>query len=297
MPTNIPVFTGVATAVVTPTDENGVDYASFAGIIDYQINSGTDAIVVCGTTGEASTLTESERREVIEFAVRQVRKRVPLIAGTGCNCTERAAALSRFACGAGADALLVVTPYYNKATQKGVIKHYEAISESVDRPIIVYNVPTRTCVNIEPQTYLSLSKLKHVCGVKEASPSISQVVRTMALCGDALDIYAGNDDMILPVLALGGKGVVSVAANVVPKAVRRITRLFSEGDTAGAASAQLELAELAEALFCEVNPIPVKAAMAALSMCSDHLRLPLTNMEPENRERLLGALRRFRPVP
>ena len=154
MPTNIPVFTGVATAVVTPTDENGVDYASFAGIIDYQINSGTDAIVVCGTTGEASTLTESERREVIEFAVRQVRKRVPLIAGTGCNCTERAAALSRFACGAGADALLVVTPYYNKATQKGVIKHYEAISESVDRPIIVYNVPTRTCVNIEPQTYL-----------------------------------------------------------------------------------------------------------------------------------------------
>ncbi len=292
---NTPIFRGVAAAVVTPTDEKGVDYVSFARLLNFLIDSGVDAIVVCGTTGESSTLSEDEWREAIAFTVRQVRGRVPVIAGTGCNATDRCVSLSRYAADAGADALLVVTPYYNKCTQNGLLRHYEAVAGSTDKPIIVYNVPTRTCVNIEPRTYCELAKIPNIRAVKEASSSVVQAARTKRLCGDALDIYSGNDDLILPLLSIGGAGVISVAANVVPKAVKRITDLFFAGDTAGAAQAQLALLDLAEALFCEVNPIPVKAALSALGFCRDHLRLPLTPMEPQNRAKLFAALRVFYP--
>ena len=280
---NTPIFRGVAAAVVTPTDEKGVDYVSFARLLNFLIDSGIDAIVVCGTTGEASTLSEDERREAIAFTVRQVRARVPVIAGTGCNATDRCASLTRYATDAGADALLVVTPYYNKCTQNGLIRHYEAVADSTDKPVIVYNVPTRTCVNIEPRTYQALAKIPNIRAVKEASSSVVQAARTKRLCGDALDIYAG------------GAGVISVAANVGPKAVRRITDCFFAGDADGAAKAQLALLDLAEALFCEVNPIPVKAALAALGFCRDHLRLPLTPMAPQHRANLFAALREFYP--
>ncbi len=292
---NTPIFRGVAAAVVTPTDEKGVDYVSFARLLNFLIDSGIDAIVVCGTTGEASTLSEDERREAIAFTVRQVRAPAPGVAGAGCNATDRCASLTRYATDAGADALLVVTPYYNKCTQNGLIRHYEAVADSTDKPVIVYNVPTRTCVNIEPRTYQALAKIPNIRAVKEASSSVVQAARTKRLCGDALDIYAGNDDLTLPLLSIGGAGVISVAANVVPKAVRRITDCFFAGDADGAAKAQLALLDLAEALFCEVNPIPVKAALAALGFCRDHLRLPLTPMEPQNRAKLFAALREFYP--
>ena len=204
---NTPIFRGVAAAVVTPTDEKGVDYVSFARLLNFLIDSGADAIVVCGTTGESSTLSEDERREAIAFTVRQVRGRVPVIAGTGCNATDRCVSLSRYAADAGADALLVVTPYYNKCTQNGLLRHYEAVAGSTDKPIIVYNVPTRTCVNIEPRTYCELAKIPNIRAVKEASSSVVQAARTKRLCGDALDIYSGNDDLILPLLSIGGAGV------------------------------------------------------------------------------------------
>ena len=205
---NTPIFRGVAAAVVTPTDEKGVDYVSFARLLNFLIDSGADAIVVCGTTGESSTLSEDERREAIAFTVRQVRGRVPVIAGTGCNATDRCVSLSRYAADAGADALLVVTPYYNKCTQNGLLRHYEAVAGSTDKPIIVYNVPTRTCVNIEPRTYCELAKIPNIRAVKEASSSVVQAARTKRLCGDALDIYSGNDDLILPLLSIGGAGVI-----------------------------------------------------------------------------------------
>lgn len=280
---------------MTPTDEKGVDYVSFARLLNFLIDSGIDAIVVCGTTGRSLDLIRGR-------AAGSNRLHCPAGARTragdcrdGCNATDRCASLTRYATDAGADALLVVTPYYNKCTQNGLIRHYEAVADSTDKPVIVYNVPTRTCVNIEPRTYQALAKIPNIRAVKEASSSVVQAARTKRLCGDALDIYAGNDDLTLPLLSIGGAGVISVAANVVPKAVRRITDCFFAGDADGAAKAQLALLDLAEALFCEVNPIPVKAALAALGFCRDHLRLPLTPMEPQNRAKLFAALREFYP--
>ena len=289
------LFTGAGTALITPFTENGVNFEALGNIIEFQIENSVDALIICGTTGEAATMPDKEHLSVIEFAVKKTAGRIPIIAGTGSNDTAHCVELSQEAQNLGADGLLIVTPYYNKCTQNGLLRHYEAVAGSTDKPIIVYNVPTRTCVNIEPRTYCELAKIPNIRAVKEASSSVVQAARTKRLCGDALDIYSGNDDLILPLLSIGGAGVISVAANVVPKAVKRITDLFFAGDTAGAAQAQLALLDLAEALFCEVTPIPVKAALSALGFCRDHLRLPLTPMEPQNRAKLFAALRVFYP--
>ena len=273
------IFRGAATALITPLTADGVDYDALGRLIDWQIDEGIDALVIVGTTGEGSTLTYSEHQDVIRYSAQRAAGRVPIIAGSGSNDTNRAVTLSRFSCEAGADALLVVTPYYNKATQKGLIEMYRAIAESVDRPIILYNVPSRTGVNIEPATYAALAEIPNIAAIKEANGNISKIVETRALVGDALDIYSGNDDQIVPILSMGGAGVISVLSNVMPRQTAEICRRFFEGDLAGSAKMQCELLPLIQGLFSEVNPIPVKAAMAAMGWCENYVRLPLTPME------------------
>ncbi|MBR1822236.1 MAG: 4-hydroxy-tetrahydrodipicolinate synthase [Clostridia bacterium] len=284
------VFRGAATALITPLNAGGVDYEAFGRLIDWQIEQGIDALVIAGTTGEGSTLTYEEHEEAIRFSVERAAGRVPIIAGSGSNDTNRAVTLSKFSCRAGADALLVVTPYYNKATQKGLIASYTAIADAVDRPIILYNVPSRTGVNIEPATYVALAEHPNIVGVKEANGNISKIVETAALVGDRLDIYSGNDDQIVPILAMGGSGVISVLSNVMPAKTVEICRRFFQGDIAGSAKLQCELLPMINALFSEVNPIPVKAAMAAMGWCENYLRLPLTPMEEEHWQRLRGLM-------
>ncbi|KIR03330.1 Dihydrodipicolinate synthase [Lachnospiraceae bacterium TWA4] len=287
------IFKGAAVAVITPFNEDGsVNYEEFGRIIDDQIANGTDAIVACGTTGEAATLDHDEHLAVIEFACKHVNKRVPVIAGTGSNCTETAIYLSKEAQKLGADALLVVSPYYNKGTQKGLIEHYTLIAESVDLPIIIYNVPSRTGGNVLPSTVAYLEKnVKNIVGIKEASGNISQVAEVAHLTyGDDFAIYSGNDDQIIPILSLGGIGVISVLSNVAPQQTHDICQAFFDGDTAKACKLQLEAFELVKALFCEVNPIPVKCAMNAMGWAAGPFRRPLTPMEPENFERLKKAL-------
>ena len=273
------VFRGAATALITPLTQSGIDFEAFGRLIDWQIEQGIDALVIAGTTGEGSTLTYDEHQEAIRFAVERANKRVPIIAGSGSNDTNRAIALSRFSCDAGADALLVVTPYYNKATQKGLVAMYTAIADAVDRPIILYNVPSRTGVNIEPSTYAALADHPNIAAIKEANGNIAKIVETAALVGDKLDIYSGNDDQIVPILAMGGQGVISVLSNLLPAQTSELCHRFFRGDTAGSAKMQMDYLPLINALFCEVNPIPVKAAMAALGWCENYLRLPLTPME------------------
>jgi len=285
------VFKGIATALVTPMDEKGVNYEQFGKLIDWQIGEGIDALVVCGTTGEGSTLTDAEHREAIAFAVQHTAGRVPVIAGTGSNDTAYAIDLTKFACEAGADAMLVVTPYYNKATQKGLIKMFNLIADKSTKPIILYNVPSRTGVNIEPETIEVLAEHENIVGIKEANGNISKIVETMARVRGKLDLYSGNDDQIVPLLALGGIGCISVLSNIMPAQTREICTRFFNGDVAGSAALQLKLHPLIEALFCEVNPIPVKAAMAAMGFCKDYLRLPLTPLEDENRAKLLSLMR------
>ena len=286
-----PVFRGAATALITPLTERGIDYEQFGRLVDWQIEEGINALVVCGTTGEASTLTDEEHRQAISFVVERTAGRVPVIAGTGSNDTAYAIDLTRFACEAGADACLLVTPYYNKATQNGLIAMYNAIADASTKPLIVYNVPSRTGCNILPATYARLAEHPNIAAVKEANGNISSVVETMALAGDKLDLYSGNDDQIVPILSMGGQGVISVLSNVLPRQTVELCDRFFAGDTAGAARMQCELLELTNSLFCEVNPIPVKAAMAAMGFCEDYLRLPLTPMEDANRRRLLAAMR------
>ena len=286
-----PIFRGAATALITPLNENGVDYEAFGKLIDWQIEQGIDALVVAGTTGEASTLTEEEHVDVIRFCVERAAGRVPVIAGTGSNDTQFAIWLTKKACEVGADAVLVVTPYYNKATQKGLIAMYTAIADASTKPVILYNVPSRTGVNIEPATYKVLADHPMIAGIKEANGNISKIVETAALVGDKLDIYSGNDDQIIPVLSVGGSGVISVLSNVAPKETSQICHKFFDGDVKGAAKMQLELLDLANNLFCEVNPIPVKAAMSAMGYCENYLRLPLTPIEPANYEKLTGIMR------
>ena len=281
-----PIFRGAATALITPLTADGVDYERFGALIDWQIAEGIDALVIAGTTGEGSTLTYDEHQEVIRYSVERAAGRVPIIAGSGSNDTNRAITLSKFSCRAGADALLVVTPYYNKATQKGLIASYTAIADAVDRPIILYNVPSRTGVNIEPATYAELAKHPNIVGIKEASGNISKIVETAMLVGDVVDIYSGNDDQVVPVLSMGGSGVISVLSNVMPAATVRMCKRFFEGDVSGSARMQMDLLPLINALFSEVNPIPVKAAMAAMGWCENYLRMPLTRMEPEHWEKL-----------
>ncbi len=284
------VFTGIATALVTPITPEGIDYEAFGRLIDWQCDEGIDGLVVCGTTGESSTLTDDEHREAIRYAVERTAGRVPVIAGTGSNDTDYAVDLTKYACSVGADGVLVVTPYYNKATQKGLIRMYSDIADASSAPVILYNVPSRTGVNIEPKTVAALAEHPNISGVKEASGNISQIADIMALCGDKIDLYSGNDDQIVPILSLGGKGCISVLSNPLPKKTVEICKRYFAGDVAGAAKLQLELLPLIHALFREVNPIPVKSAMAAMGFCEEYLRSPLTVMEEEHKKELYDAM-------
>ena len=286
------IFKGAAVAIITPFQENGeINYPKLAEILDDQIANHTDAIVICGTTGESSTLTHEEHLEAIRFTIEHVAGRVPVIAGTGSNCTETAIYLSTEAEKYGADALLIVTPYYNKVTQKGLIAHYTAIAESVNLPIIMYNVPSRTGCNILPETAAHLVKnVKNIVGIKEASGNISQVAKLMRLTDGQIELYSGNDDQVVPILSLGGLGVISVLSNVAPRQTHDMVMKFLEGDVAGSREIQLKALPLVDALFCEVNPIPVKAAMNMLGWEAGPLRMPLTEMEPEHKEKLKKAM-------
>ena len=286
-----PIFEGMATALITPIDENGINYQAFAKLIDWQIDEGIDALVICGTTGESSTLTDEEHRSAIEFAVKQAAGRVPIIAGTGSNDTAYALSLTEFACSVGVDGVLVVTPYYNKATQKGLIKLFTAIADKSTVPVILYNVPSRTGVNISPATVAELAKHPMINAIKEASGNISQIAEIAALCGDNINIYSGNDDQIIPIMSLGGKGCISVLSNLLPKESSEMCKRFASGDTKGARDMQLKYLHLINALFSEVNPIPVKAAMAKMGFCEDYLRLPLTPMEDAHKEILFKEMR------
>ena len=285
------VFTGAAVAIITPFNDDGtVNYECFGKIIEDQIAGSTDAIVVCGTTGESAAMPDEEHLSVIDYCVKKVAGRVPVIAGTGSNDTRHCIELSKNAEALGVDALLLVTPYYNKTTQKGLIKHYTMIAEAVKLPIILYNVPSRTGLNITPETAKELSKVENIVGIKEASGNISQVAKIAQLCGDDLTIYSGNDDQIVPLLALGGKGVISVLSNVAPKQTHDMVASYLEGDTATSLKLQLEALDLVDALFIEVNPVPVKTAMNMLGYDAGDLRMPLCEMGEANKEVLKTAM-------
>lgn len=287
-----PVFEGIATALVTPITENGIDYDAFGKLIDWQIESGINALVICGTTGEGSTLTDEEHKEAIAYSVKRSGGRVPIIAGTGSNDTAYALELTEFACSVGVDGVLVVTPYYNKATQNGLIEMFTKIADTSTVPVILYNVPSRTGVNIAPKTVAALSKHPNINAIKEASGNISQIAEIAALCGDDINIYSGNDDQIVPIMSLGGKGCISVLSNVCPKESVEICNSFFGGNIKAAAALQLKYLPLINALFSEVNPIPVKAAMAEMGFCKDYLRLPLTSMEEANKAVLFEEMRK-----
>lgn len=285
------IFTGAATAIITPLNEKGIDFDAFGKLIEWQIAEGIDAIVAAGTTGEGSTLTDSEHKSVIKFCVEKVNGRVPVIAGTGSNDIAYAIELTKYACEVGADAMLLVTPYYNKATQNGLIESFTAVADVSTKPCILYNVPSRTGCNIKPETCAVLAKHPNIVAIKEASGDISQVAAISHLCGDNLDIYSGNDDQIIPVLSLGGKGVISVLSNLLPHETSQMCHSFLNGDTENAKDMQLKYLPLINSLFCEVNPIPVKAAMSAMGYCDNYLRLPLTSMEEANEKRLISDMR------
>ena len=285
------IFRGAATALITPLNAEGIDYENFGKLIDWQIDEGIDSLVICGTTGEGSTLSDEEHRDALEFAYKRAAGRVPMIAGTGSNDTAYAIDLTKFACEIGYEGMLLVTPYYNKATQNGLIKTFTAIADESTKPCLLYNVPSRTGVNIEPATYGVLADHPMITGIKEASGNISKIVETMAIVGDRLDLYSGNDDQVVPLLSLGGSGVISVLSNVLPKETSQMCHKFFDGDIEGALKMQLDYLPLINALFCEVNPIPVKAAMAAMGYGEDYLRLPLTPMEDAHKQNLLALMR------
>lgn len=289
------IFKGAGVAIVTPMKANGeVNYEKFADLIEFQIQNGTDAIIVCGTTGEASTLTHEEHLDVIKYCTEKVAGRIPVVAGTGSNCTETAVYLSQEAEKYGVDGLLLVSPYYNKATQNGLYTHFKTIADSVKIPIILYNVPSRTGCNILPETIIRLcNDVENIVGVKEASGNISQIAKLAAKANGKVDIYSGNDDQIVPVLSLGGIGVISVLSNVAPKETHDICAKYFEGDVKGSLELQLKAMDLCEALFCEVNPIPVKKALNLMGMEAGSLRLPLTEMEEGNTEKLRKAMENF----
>lgn len=289
------IFKGAGVAIVTPMNEDlSVNYDKLGEIIEEQIAGGTDAIIICGTTGESSTLTHGEHLRAIKYTIDKVAKRVPVIAGTGSNATDTAIMLSTEAEKYGADGLLLVSPYYNKATQNGLIAHFTAIANSVKIPILLYNVPSRTGCNILPETVVKLCKeVDNIVGIKEASGNISQITKLMSLADGCVDLYSGNDDQIVPLLSLGGLGVISVLSNVAPKETHDIVEKFMNGDVAGSRELQLKAIPLVDALFCEVNPIPVKAAMNLQGKNVGLPRLPLTEMEPQNQERMKKALADF----
>lgn len=286
------IFKGMATAMVTPMTPEGVDYEALGRIIDFQLASGINALVAVGTTGESATLTPEERKKVISFTIDRVAGRVPVIAGTGTNNTLHAIDYSVSAAQAGADALLVVTPYYNKATQNGLIAHFTAIADKVDKPIILYNVPSRTGCNLLPATVEKLAEHPNVAAIKEASGNMSQVVELFARCGDKIDVYSGEDGLTVPMLAMGGMGTISVLSNVIPKGAVEMTDAFFAGDLRKAAALQCRYLDLINLLFCEVNPIPAKAAISAMGYGKEFIRLPLTPMEEGNRAKLLAEMRK-----
>ena len=285
------IFTGAAVAIITPFTEDGINYEELKRLIDFNIENGTDAIVIAGTTGEASTMSDEEHKETIKFTVDYVNKRIPVIAGTGSNDTLYAVELSQYAERVGADGLLLVTPYYNKTTQSGLIKHYNYIADRVNLPIILYNVPSRTGVNILPKTAFELSKHKNIVAIKEASGNLSQIAETISLCGDNLTVYSGNDDQIVPILSLGGKGVISVLSNVVPRDAHNICSLYFEGKVKESKELQFKYLNLINALFIEVNPIPVKTALRLMGFNAGPLRMPLFDMEESNLEVLKNELK------
>ncbi len=277
--TDKPIFKGVATALITPLNSNGVDYEALGKLIDWQINQGINALVIAGTTGEGATLSDEEHKKVIAYSVERANKKIPIIAATGSNETDYAVSMTKFACKAGADAVLVVTPYYNKATQNGLVTMYKTIADASSVPLILYNVPSRTGINIEPETYLKLADHPMIKGIKEANGDISKIMKTFNLIGGKLDVYSGNDDQIIPIMAAGGLGVISVLSNIAPAQTVEMCNKFFAGDLKGANDMQLKYLPLINALFSEVNPIPVKAAMNKLGWCENYLRLPLTQME------------------
>lgn len=286
-----PLFRGVGTALITPTNEKGVDYDSLGRLIDWQIEEGVNALIIAGTTGEGSTLSDKEHKELLEFSCKRINKRVPMIAGTGSNDTAYSVQLSKHAEEAGADGLLCVTPYYNKTTQKGLVAMYTAIANSVNIPIILYNVPSRTGVNIDPKTYFELSKVENIIAIKEANADLAKITEAFNLVGDKMDIYSGNDDEILIFLALGGLGVISVLSNIMPRKTVEMCDKFFAGDIEGARKLQLELFPLIRALFSEVNPIPVKAALSKMGFCDNYFRLPLVPMSKEKEEILYKLMK------
>ena len=287
------LFRGCGTAIATPFTKDGVNFEEFKKLLEFQIQEGADAIIVCGTTGESSTMTKQEKKDTIRFAIDTVAKRIPVIAGTGGNNTKEAIEMSQYAESVGADGLLLVTPYYNKTTQEGLIAHYSVIAQSVSIPIILYNVPSRTGVNILPETCLALSKIPNIVAVKEASGNISQVAKIAALCKEDLAIYSGNDDQIIPILSLGGLGVISVLSNIEPKFTHQMVMDFLNGNTKAAKEAQLKCLPLVDALFCEVNPIPVKAALCMKGYDFGIPRLPLIEMSNKGKEKLQKAIEEF----
>lgn len=285
------IFKGAGVAVITPFTEDGINYDELGRIIDDQIANGTDAIIITGTTGESSTMTDEEHKGAIRYAVEKTAGRVPVVAGTGSNETAYAIELSKYAEEVGADGLLLVTPYYNKATQKGLIAHYTAIADAVNIPIILYNVPSRTGVNILPATYAELAKHPNIVAVKEASGNLSAIAKIRHVCGDNLAVYSGNDDQIIPILSLGGSGVISVLSNVAPQETHDMCQLYFDGKVKEASDKQIEMIDLIDALFCEVNPIPVKVAMRMKGYNAGPLRLPLCEMEPAHEELLRKAMK------
>lgn len=288
------IFKGSAVAIVTPfTSTNKVNYEKLRELIEWQIEEKTDAIVICGTTGEASTMSEEEKKQAIKFTVDIVNKRIPVIAGTGSNNTEASIEMSKYAESVGVDGLLLITPYYNKTNSKGLIKHYEAINNEVNTPIILYNVPSRTGVNITPNQLYELSKLKNIVAIKEASGNISQIIEMKALCKDSIDIYSGNDDQIIPIMSLGGIGVISVLANILPKYVHDMTYHYLNGDTNKSLSLQLETIDIIKKLFIETNPIPVKTALNLMGKEVGNFRLPLYEMDNHNLNLLKESLKKY----
>ena len=287
------IFKGSAVAIVTPFHNNKVNFEKLRELVEWHINEGTDAIVICGTTGEASTMTKEEKEKTIKFTVDTVNKRIPVIAGTGSNNTELAIEMSKYAESVGVDALLVITPYYNKTTNKGLIKHFEAINNSVNTPIILYNVPSRTGVNITPTQLLELSKFKNIVAIKEASGNISQVAEMKALCNKKIDIYSGNDDQILPIMSLGGLGVISVLSNILPNEIHEMTKAYLDNNLEKALKLQLETINLFKALFIETNPVPVKTALNLIGKDVGHFRLPLCEMDDKNLEFLKTTLKEY----
>ena len=287
------IFKGAATALITPFKNGQLDYEAFGKLIDFQIDNKIDALVIAGTTGEGSTLSHEEHCEVMKYAIEKIDGRVPAIAGTGSNDTSYGIELSKYACDVGYDALLVVTPYYNKATPKGLVKSFFAVADAVNKPIILYNVPSRTGCNITVPVYRELCKHENIAATKEASGNISAIAQIAAECGDYLDIYSGNDDQAVPIMSVGGKGVISVLSNILPGQMHDLCAKWFNGDTAGSAKLQLDYLKLMNTLFCEVNPIPVKTACGILGMCSDEMRLPLCEMEESDREKLIAVMKDY----